>query len=94
MAENVVFPAGLSGEEIGQVVGFFAIPSAAILEIKKDSLKVGDRIWIKGNTTDLVETVSSMQVEHTPVSEANKGSQVGVKVSTRVRRHDRVYKVS
>ena len=94
MAEGVVFPAGLSGEEIGQVVSFFSIPCAALIEVKEGSLRIGDKIWIKGNTTDLVETVSSMQIEHTPVSEAIKGSQVGIKVSTKVRRHDRVYKVS
>ena len=94
MTEQVVYPQGMSGEEIGEVVAFFAIPSAALIEVKKGSLKVGDKIWIHGHTTDLIETVSSMQVEHQPVSEAAEGSQVGVKVSSKVRRNDRVYKVS
>ncbi len=94
MTEKSSLPSGMSGEEIGQVIGFYAIPSAALIEIKEGSLKVGDKIWIKGQTTDLVETVSSMQVEHTAVSEAEQGSQVGIKVSSKVRRHDRVYKVS
>ena len=94
MTEKETPPNGLSGEEIGQVIGFFAIPSAALIELKEGSLKIGDKIWIKGQTTDLVETISSMQVEHTAVSEASKGSQVGIKISSKVRRHDRVYKVS
>ena len=82
------------GEEIGKVIGFFSAPSAAIIEITKGSLKIGDTIWIRGHTTDLKEAVQSMQVEHQPVMEAKRGVQVGVKVSTRVRRNDRVYKIS
>ncbi len=82
------------GEEIGHVVSFFSIPSAAIIEITKGSLKVGDTIWIRGHTTDLKEAVHSMQVEHQPLTEAGVGQQVGVKVSVRVRRNDRVYKIS
>ena len=84
----------LSGEEIGQVMGFYAIPSAALVEITHGSLKIGDKVWIKGRTTDLVETVLSMQIEYSSVSEVQQGSQVGIKVSSKVRRHDRVYKVS
>lgn len=94
MTEEVKFPEGLSGEEIGEVVAFFAVPSAAVIEIKKGILKVGDKIWIKGHTTDLVEDVTSMQVGPTPVPEGKQGEQVGVKVSSKVRRNDRVYKVS
>ena len=73
MTEKETPPNGLSGEEIGQVIGFFAIPSAALIELKEGSLKIGDKIWIKGQTTDLVETISSMQVEHTAVSDATRG---------------------
>ena len=82
------------GEEIGHVVGFFTVPSAAIIEITKGSLKLGDTIWIRGHTTDLKETVRSMQIEHQDITEAKVGQQVGVKVSARVRRNDRVYRVS
>ena len=82
------------GEEVGHIVSFFSVPSAAIIEITKGSLKVGDTIWIRGHTTDLKETVHSMQIEHQTLTEAKTGQQVGVKVSARVRRHDRVYKIS
>ena len=82
------------GEEIGFVVSFFSVPSAAIVEITKGSLKLGDTVWIRGHTTDLKETIRSMQIEHQVLSEAKVGQQVGIKVSARVRRHDRVYKIS
>ena len=87
-------PTAPSGEEIGHVVSFFSIPSAALIEITKGSLKIGDTIWIHGNTTDLKETVGSMQIEHQPATAATVGQQVGVKVSSKVRRHDRVFKIS
>ncbi len=35
-----------------------------------------------------------MQIEHAPITEGKQGEQVGVKVSSKVRRNDRVYKVS
>ena len=82
------------GEEVGHIVAFFSVPSAAIIEVTKESLKVGDTIWIRGHTTDLKETIASMQVEHTSITAAQVGQQVGVKVSARVRRNDRVYKIS
>ncbi len=86
--------AASSGEEIGEVISFFAVPSAAIIEIKQGTLKLGDTIWIRGHTTDLKQTVESMQSEHTVLTEAKAGQQVGIKVSSRVRRNDRVYKIS
>lgn len=76
------------------MVGYFAVPKAAIVEIRQGSLRVGDRIWIRGRTTDLLESVHSMQVDHQSVSEAKPPEQVGVRVSAKVRRNDRVYKIS
>ena len=82
------------GEEIGKVISFFAVPSAAIIEVKQGSLKIGDTVWIRGHTTDLKQTIDSMQIEHESIQEAKVGQQVGIKVSSRVRRHDLVYKIS
>lgn len=94
MPEQSPTPAAPTGEEIGRVASFFAVPSAAIIEITQGSLKVGEKIWIRGHTTDLIETVNSMQIDRAPIAEAKQGQQIGVKVSGRVRRHDRVYKIT
>ena len=83
-----------TGEEIGQVVGYFAVPSVAIVKMTQGTLKVGDKIWIRGHTTDLIETIASMQVDHQPVSEAKEGTEVGIKIPGKARRHDRVYKIA
>ena len=80
-------------ELIGQVSDFFARPVVAGIELTA-TLKVGDLIHIKGHTTDLEMNVASMQINNAEVSEAKGGDSVGVKVSDRVRRADKVYKVT
>ncbi len=79
-------------EEIGKVAGFFAHVGAAIIELTAP-LRVGDRIYIKGHTTDFQQVVESMQFEHQPAQEASAGQSMGVKVEQRCRKHDVVYKL-
>ena len=79
-------------EEIGQVNDFFARPVVAGVALT-GTLKVGDTIHIKGHTTDLTLMVESMQVSNMNVQQAKAGDQIGIKVSDRVRRGDRVYLV-
>ncbi len=78
--------------EVGQVNDFFARPVVAGITLT-GSLKVGDKIHIKGHTTDLELIVQSMQINNVNVNEAKAGDSVGVKVPDRVRRGDKVYKV-
>ena len=78
---------------IGKVSDFFAHPVVAGIELTA-ALKVGDKIRIKGHTTDLEMTVASMQINNMDVEESKAGDSVGVKVSDRVRSGDTVYKVT
>ncbi|MGD8501033.1 MAG: hypothetical protein PVJ86_10325 [Phycisphaerales bacterium] len=82
----------MSDEMIGKVSDFFAQPVVAAIELTA-ALKLGDKIHIKGHTTDLELNVDSMQINNVPVEEAKAGDSVGVKVSERVRHGDTVYKV-
>ena len=79
--------------EIGKVSDFFARPVVAGIELTA-SLKAGDKIHIVGHTTDIELTVASMQIDNANVTEAKAGDAVGIKVSDRVRRGDRIYKVT
>ena len=79
-------------EKIGTVSDFFARPVVAAIELE-GALKVGDKIHIKGHTTDLEVVVESMQIHNAQVSEAKAGDGVGVKVPDRVRKGDAVYKI-
>lgn len=80
-------------EEIGIITDFFSRVSAASIQLSNGSLKVGDKILIQGHTTNLEQIIESMQIEKQPVSEAKAGDVIGIKVSERVRKHDKVYKV-
>jgi len=79
-------------EDIGQVNDFFARPVVAGIELT-GTLKVGETVHIKGHTTDITMVVESMEVNNLKVKEASAGDQIGIKVTDRVRRGDRVYLV-
>jgi putative protease len=79
-------------KEIGRITHYFGHLSVGIIELK-DSLKVGDKIRIKGHTSDLTQDVSSMQIEHTSIAEGKAGDSVGIKVSEKIHPNDTVYKI-
>lgn len=80
-------------EEIGKVASYFSKIGVAAIDITKGTLKVGDKIHIKGHTTDIEQDVDLIQIEHQSVPEAKPGDSIGIKVKDRVRDHDIVYKV-
>lgn len=83
----------MSEQMVGTVSDFFARPVVAGIELTA-ALKVGDKIHIKGHTTDLELIVDSMQIDNVSVKEAKAGDSIGIKVSERVRSGDTVYKVT
>lgn len=83
----------MAEEEIGRVSDFFARPVVAGIDLT-GSLKIGDKLHIVGHTTDLEFVVESLQIHNSDVSEANPGDEVGIKVPDRVRRGDRILRVT
>ena len=83
----------MSEEIMGKVSDFFAHPVVAGIDLTAD-LKIGDKIHIKGHTTDIEITVDSVQIDNAQVTEAKAGDSIGVKVSEPVRSGDSVYKIT
>jgi len=79
-------------EEVGKVTHYFTKIDVAVVDLTAP-LSVGDKIAIKGATTDLEQTVDSMQIEHENVTTAKAGQSIGLKVKERVRESDVVYKI-
>ena len=80
------------GKQIGLVSHYFGdIGVAAIDLIGK--VEVGDKLRIKGNTTDFEQVIDSMQVDKKPVEKAGRGKSIGIKVDDKVRVGDKVYKI-
>ena len=80
-------------ERVGVVNDYFAKIGVAGIDLDA-TLRVGDRVHIKGHTTDLEFVVASLQIEHEQVEEAKKGDAIGIKVADRCRGGDVVYKVT
>jgi putative protease len=94
MAGQIKRKGGMQMQEqiIGKVSDFFARPVVAAIELTA-ALRVGDKIHIKGHTTDLELNIDSMQIGNVRVEEAKAGDSVGVKVPERIRKGDKVYKI-
>jgi len=79
-------------KEIGTVSGYFSHVDVAAIKLS-GSLKVGDKVHIKGHTTDFDLEVDSMQIERKDVRSAKKGDHIGIIVPEKVRPNDKVFLV-
>ena len=83
MSEEVV--------QIGHVAHFFSKIGVAVVELTAP-LTVGDRILVKGPSTDFEQIVESMQIEHKNIQRAEAGQSIGLKLAQQARERDAVYK--
>ena len=83
----------MNEKEIGYVSKFFGRISVAAIEITSLEINVGDTIRIKGHTTDQKIEVKSIQIEHENVETAKKGDSIGIEVTEKARRKDKVYRI-
>ena len=80
--------------KIGVVTHYYSHLSVAVVSVTDRPLQVGDRIHIKGHTSDFYQTVESIQVEHESRPRAEVGQAVGLRVTDHAREHDMVYLVT
>jgi putative protease len=78
-------------DAVGRITHYFSHLSVAAVQLQAP-LAVGDRIHIRGHTTDLVQDVSSLEVEHAAVQSVGPGDDVALKVDDHVRDHDLIYR--
>lgn len=81
-----------SFEKIGRITHFFSKAGVAIIELSA-TVNKGDKIVIRGSTTNIEQTIDSMEIEHKQILNAIAGQSIGLKVSGHVREGDVVYKV-
>jgi translation initiation factor IF-2 len=79
-------------KKIGVISHYFSHLGVAAIVLEGE-LVVGDTIHIKGHTSDFIQKVGSIQLEHKDINLAEKGADIGIKVKEHVREHDVVYKV-
>lgn len=67
--------------EIGKVTGFFRRIGVAAIKLHPGaSLRLGDRIVIRGPHTYIEQVVDSLEIDHRPVTEAGGEAEVGLLV--------------
>ena len=81
----------IKGKVVGKITHYYTDIGVGVAELSA-ALNKGDKIRIKGSTTDFEQAVESMQIEHEKVEKAKKGQSIGLKVKDHVRQHDVVYK--
>jgi len=79
---------------IGLVTHYFPKVKAAVIKIKKDGIGLNDTLRIRGHTTDFIQKVNSIQIDNVPIKKAKKGAEIGLRVKSRTRSNDLVYKLS
>lgn len=77
--------------EIGHIAHFFSKINVAVVDLTLP-LTVGEHILIKGPSTDLEQTVESIQIERIDIKRAEGGQSIGLKVEQPVKVKDVVYK--
>jgi putative protease len=77
-------------KEIGKITKYYSKIGVAVIELSS-TIKTGDRISVKGATTDFSQVVESLQVEKQSIQEAGAGKEVALKVKEKVRENDIVF---
>ena len=80
----------MAEKKVGEVTHYWGRIAVAGIKLTA-TLSQGDSIRVKGATTDFMQDVGSMQIEHQNVETAKKGQEIGLKVKEKVRRGDTVY---
>lgn len=78
---------------IGTVTHYYGHLNVAVLQLT-DRLKVGETIHIFGHSTDFIQMVASMEVDHHRLVVVEPGADVALKVVEPVHVHDTIYRVT
>ncbi|MAG20373.1 translation elongation factor-like protein [archaeon] len=78
------------GKKVGIITSYFSKVKVGIIKVESP-IKKGDKIRIKGTTTDFEQSIDSMQIDHEEIEKTKKGDEIGLKVKDKVRPNDTVY---
>lgn len=80
-------------EAVAVVTHYYSHLGVAVVQVSRGSIRTGDRVRIRGHSTDFIQEIGSMEYEHHNVDQADAGQSVGIKVFDHAREHDIVYLV-
>jgi translation elongation factor EF-1alpha len=80
--------------KIGTVTHYFNNIHVAGVILTDGELHKGDTIHILGHTSDFMQKVGSMEMDHKQIEAATTGDDIGISVIDHAREHDTVYLVT
>lgn len=80
--------------QIGKVTHYYDKIGVAVVEVKKQPLKVGDTVKISGHDNEFTQKIESLQIEHKQMKEIPVGETCGMKVDQAVKEGDTLYLVT
>jgi translation elongation factor EF-1alpha len=78
--------------QIGKVTHYYTHIGVAVLKLSGE-IKLGDTIRILGHTTEFLQRVESLEIDHRKVQSAGPEDEVALQVWDYVRKGDDVFKV-
>ena len=79
---------------VGKVLNYYKKSNIVHALIESHDVKLGDKLYIIGNTTGVVEVeLDSMQTDSNPIEEAKKRIDITFKCDETVRLNDQIFKV-
>ncbi|MBS3086062.1 U32 family peptidase [Candidatus Pacearchaeota archaeon] len=77
---------------VGKILHYYPKIKVATLKIIDNSIKLGDKIVIIGKTTGIVyANINRIEMHKKPVKTAKQGNEIGVRITSLVRKNDEVY---
>ena len=80
-------------KRIGVVTHFFTRIGVAVVKLETE-IKLGEWVQFLGYSTDFIQRVDSMQIDHHAIQAAGPGEEIAIEVIDRVRRGDELLRES
>lgn len=75
---------------VGKITHYYSKIGVGIISLK-GKLAVGDKVKIKGHSTEFDQNIDTIEIDHKEVEEAKSGDIVGIKVNDKVREGDEIF---
>jgi GTPase len=78
----------MTEKKIGNVTHYYTDLNVATVMITDGELHLGDMIHVEGHTSDFLQKIGSMELDHHSVEVAKPGDIVGIATDKYAREHD------
>lgn len=79
--------------QVGRVTHYYNHQGVAVVGLSAPVHR-GDTVRFVGKSTNFKQTVDSMEIDHKPIKDAFPGDDLAIKVDSRVRSGDRIYRIT